>query len=95
MGILFMFIIPFLGLTLPAVITLGYFIESNILVGIIATSVFWFFSRSALAIWITFIASIIVPAVHGDFDLMLVSIVIIVIYLASPYLLGLISKDKE
>ena len=90
-----MFVIPFLGIVVPAVITLGYFIDSLIIVAIIGTALFWLFSGNALVIWITFLASVIVPAVHGDFDLMLVSIITIVLYLASPYLLALVCRDKE
>jgi hypothetical protein len=34
-AILFMFIIPFLGIVAPAVLTLGYFIDSLVIVSIL------------------------------------------------------------
>jgi hypothetical protein len=90
-----MFIIPFLGIVAPAVLTLGYFIDSLVIVSIIGTAIFWMFSGNVFVIYAIFLSSIIVPAVHGDFDLMLISIVIIALYFASPYLLALVCRDKE
>ena len=92
--ILFMFVIPFLGIVSPVVITLGYFIDSLAIVSIIGTAIFWLFNGNALVIIVSFIASIIVPALYGDFDLMLISIIIIALYLTSPYLLGWINKNE-
>lgn len=95
LSIMFMYVIPFFGIVSPVVITLGYFIDSLVIVSIIGTAVFWLFSGNALVIWISFIASIIVPAIYGDFDLMLISIVIIVLYITSPFMLGLLYKNEE
>lgn len=95
LSIMFMFVIPFLGIVCPVVITLGYFIDSLVVVSIIGTAVFWLFSGNAIVIGISFIASLIVPAVHGDIDIMSASIVFIVLFFLSPYLLNLINRNKE
>ena len=94
LSIIFMFVIPFVGIVVPLTVVLGYFIDSVVISAIIATTVFFIFSRQAWAIILIFIASIIVPIIYGDFDLMVVSIVSVVIYLASPRILMAINKDE-
>lgn len=94
-SILFMFVIPFAGIIFPMTLALGYYIDSNILVGIIVSAIIWMFSSNSVIICISFLASIIIPAVHGDIDLMSASLVFIALYFASPYLLSLVHRGEE
>lgn len=92
---LFMIVVPFVGIVFPIQAALGYFIDSYIIVGIIATAIFFIFNSNALVIGIIFIASIIVPVIYGDYDLMLLSIISIVLYFVSPHLLRLVANIEE
>ena len=92
---LLMFVIPYLGTLLPISLTLGYFIDSNILVGIIGSAIFFIFGSNTMIMGIFFLASVIVPIVYGDFGLMLISIIFIALFFVSPYLLVLINKGEE
>lgn len=92
---LLMFIVPFLGLIVPITIALGYFIDSYIILGIIGSTMYFVFRKNLLAILLIYIASIIVPIVHGDFSLMLVSIIVMIIFFARTYLLGFIYMNNN
>lgn len=93
--ILFMFIVPLSSIIVPLMIALGYFIDSNILSAMIATTIFFLFNGSALVILLIFIAAIAVPIVYGDFNLMLISIGFVVAYFLSPLALKFIIKEDE